>query len=52
MAAFINTYSAIEDGCLATNIFIKEHAKRDIIIVHLLQPDFSQLVTNFTTFTS
>jgi hypothetical protein len=41
MAAFTNTYGAAEGGCLAINMSIKEHAKRDIIIAYLLQPDFS-----------
>jgi hypothetical protein len=40
MAAFTDTYSAAEGGYLATNMFIKEYAKRDITITYLLQPDF------------
>jgi hypothetical protein len=51
MAAFTNTYSTIKGGCLATNISTKEYIKRDTIIIYLLQPDFSQLATNFITFT-
>jgi hypothetical protein len=52
MAAFTNTYGTVEGGYLTTNIFTKEHAKRDIIVIYLLQPDFLQSATNFLTFTS
>ena len=51
MAAFTDTYSAVKGCYLAINTSTKEHVKRDITIIYLLQPDFSQFITNFTTFT-
>jgi len=50
MAAFINTYNAAKNGCLATNMSTKKHVKRNTTFIYLLQPDYSQFVINSTTF--
>ena len=40
MADFTNTYSTVKGGCLATNISIKKHAKKDITLIYLLRPNY------------